>query len=112
MDNMKELLKETNESLGKIGENSPEQMNAFMGLLKAIESKGALDEKHKELIAIACSVVSHCKWCIASHVNSAFEKGANEEEIREASWVGVLMGGGPALMYHQLVEKAIEDLKK
>jgi len=29
----------------------------------------------------------------------------------EAAWVAVLMGGGPSVMYMQLVEKAIKEFK-
>ncbi|HBK57937.1 MAG TPA: carboxymuconolactone decarboxylase family protein, partial [Spirochaetaceae bacterium] len=41
----------------------------------------------------------------------ALEAGATEEEILEAAWVAVLMGGGPALMHAGLVLEALKDLK-
>ncbi len=109
---MKGLLDEFYGSVGKWQKNSPAQISKFLELLEAVEKPGALDKKTKELIAIALSVNSHCKWCIAYHVNSAFESGATEQEVREAAWVAVLMGGGPALSYSQLVDDAINDFKK
>ena len=109
MDNMNELGKEVEENLGKFSKNSPKQMQAFMDFMGAVEGKGALDEKQKELISVALSVTGHCKWCIAFHVKNALQKGATKEEILEAGWVAVLMGGGPALMYFQLVQKALEE---
>jgi AhpD family alkylhydroperoxidase len=112
MGEMKDNLKEVNASLGRFSKDYPEQMKGFGGLMQAVEAPGALDSKQKELIAIALSINAHCHWCIAYHVNGALEKGATKEEIIEASWVAVVMGGGPSLMYMQLVEKAIKDFKK
>jgi len=112
MEKMEELYKEIGTGLKKFGEQSPEKMKAFAGFMEAVESKGALSVKHKELIAIALSINAHCEWCIAYHVKKALEQGATPDEIREASWVAVLMGGGPALMYFQLVDKALEEFTK
>ncbi len=112
MENMKDLLKEANDSLGRFSKNWPEHMKGFGAFMQAVESPGALDSKQKELIALALSVNAHCHWCIAYHVNGALEQGANEKEIMEAAWVAVLMGGGPSVMYMQLVEKAIKDFGK
>ena len=109
---MKDLLDEFYGSVGKWQKDSPAQIGKFMELLEAIEKPGALDKKTKELIAVSLSVTSHCEWCIAYHVKAAFECGANDKEIREAGWVAVLMGGGPALSYSQLVEEAIEEFGK
>jgi len=93
-------------------EHSPEQIEAFTNLLHKVESPKALDKKTKELIAVALSVNAHCPWCIAYHVNEALKSGASPEEVREAAWVAVLMGGGPNLSYMILVEKAIEEFKQ
>lgn len=109
MGEMKDLLKQVNSSLGNFSKESPKEMGGFANFLQAVETKGALDVKTKELIAISLSIASHCHWCIAYHVDAAFKNGAKKEEIIEASWVAVLMGGGPSLMYMQLVEDAIND---
>lgn len=111
MENYKEKYSEIKENLRKIYSESPEQMGAFSGFLKAAEKEGALSVKQKELIAIGCSVVTHCDWCIAYHVKGALDAGATREEIIETAWVSVLMGGGPALMYAQGVFKALDDFK-
>jgi AhpD family alkylhydroperoxidase len=110
MQESKELLKEIDSSLAKFGKEWPKQMSAFMGLMGAARMPGALDAKSKELIAMATSITTHCSWCIAFHVKNALNHGATKEEIMEASWIAVMMGGGPALMYMQLVQKALDDL--
>jgi len=105
-----DLLKEIETSLATFGKDWPNQMSAFMSLMNAVETPGALNAKTKELIALATAITSHCYWCIAFHVKNALAKGATKEEILETGWVAVLMGGGPALMYLQVVQKALEDL--
>jgi len=112
MQDYNRLFNEILENLGKFSKETPEQMKGFHKFLEAVEKGGALDVKQKELIAIACSVVAHCEWCIAYHVKGALNANATKEEILESAWVGVLMGGGPALMYAQGVLKALEDFKK
>ncbi len=112
MGEMKDLLNEANDSLGRFSKAWPEQMKGFGAFMQAVESPGALDSKQKELIAVALSINAHCHWCIAYHVSGAMEKGATDKEVMEAAWVAVLMGGGPAVMYMQLVEKAVNEFKK
>lgn len=109
---MKNLLNEFHKYIGLWKKKSPEQLSKFMELLEAIKKPGYLDTKTKELIAVAIAVIAQCKWCIAFHVKMALDAGAKPEEIREAAWVAVLMGGGPQLAYMQLVEKALEEFSK
>ena len=105
------LLKEVDLNLMTFGEDWPEQMSAFRNLINATKKTGALSGKTKALIALAISITAHCEWCIAVYVRNALAEGATREEIFEASWVAVLMGGGPALMFMQVVQKALEDLE-
>ena len=111
MDDMKKIFEEVGVNLEKFSEKFPEKMESFKKMMEAIETPKALDKKQKELMAVSLSISNHCKWCIAYHVKKALESGATKDEISEASWMAVLMGGGPALMYMQLVEKAIEDFE-
>ncbi len=111
MDDAKELLNETNQSLAKLGRDYPKVMKTFSSFMGAVEDPGALGTKTKELIAISLSVATRCKWCIAFHVKNALDAGASKEEIMESCFVAALMAGGPALMYTQLVVKAIEEFE-
>jgi len=109
----KEELKRVNDWMKTFGENSPDSMKSFQSLIGAVEKEGVLSAKTKELMAIAISITQQCEWCIAYHVNNAVNKeGATSEEVIEAAWVAVLMGGGPALMHAGLVLEALEDLEK
>ncbi len=109
---MKQLIQDFHNYIRFWKKTSPEQIEKFLELLHAIEKPGVLDTKTKELIAVAISVVVQCQWCIAFHVKAALDAGAKPEEIREAAWVAVLMGGGPQLAYMQLVERALEEFTK
>ena len=112
MTDMKSTLEETNQAIAKLSEEYPDFMKAFGSFMGAAEKDGALPKKIKELISIALSVSSHCKWCIAFHVKKALDAGATKDEIMETCFVAALMGGGPSLMYAQLVAKAIDEYEK
>ncbi len=106
----KEDLEEVQGWMKTFGECCPDSMECFQRLMDAVEKEKVLSAKTKELMAIAISITQQCEWCIALHVKNALEEGATEEEIRQAAWVAVLMGGGPALMHAGLVLEALEDL--
>lgn len=110
MEETGELLNQINSSFQAFSSQTPAQLEAFRKMLKVIDSPGKLDMKTKSLIAISLSIAEHCQWCIAYHVKNALESGANRDEILEAGWVAVLMGGSPALMQMQLLLKALDDL--
>ena len=60
---------------------------------------GALEVKHKELIALAIAVATECDGCIASHARAAVKAGASKEECADMLGVTILMGGGPATIW-------------
>ena len=77
----------------------PAVMKAFGDLGRAATSPGALDEKTKELIALAIGVAQRCDGCIGFHVRSLVRLGASRAELDETLGMAVYMGGGPSLMY-------------
>lgn len=106
----KKALERAQRWMKEFGKTNPESMKSFQTMMEAVEKEDVLSAKTKELIAIATAITEQCEWCIAFHVNNALESGATKEEIREAAWVAVLMGGGPALMHAGLVLEALEDM--
>lgn len=112
MEDMKKNLEEVESSLQMLGKEYPEVMKKFSGFMGAVDRDGALKHKTKELISISLAVAKQCKWCIAFHVKKALTAGATKDEIMESCFVAALMAGGPALMYTQLVVKAIEEYSK
>ena len=69
---------------------------AYLDMEKATFADGALDKKHKELVAVGISVVIDCESCMQWHIGQAAKAGATEQEVLEAVEVGMEMGGGPA----------------
>jgi len=72
-------------------------VTAWRRFTAAAHADGALARKHKELIAVAASILKGCERCISYHVRAALVAGASSQEIVEAAFVAVIMDGGPAL---------------
>ena len=77
----------------------PETMVGFGVMAKAATKTRTLDEKTKELIALALGVAGRCDGCLAYHARSLAKLGATREEVAEALGMAIYMGGGPSLMY-------------
>ncbi len=105
-------LKEAGEFMARLSETSPKQMEGFKRMHEALFGEGALDNKTRELVCVALAVKAQCEWCIAFHASQALDHGATREEILEAGWMAVLMGGGPSLMYLGVLERELEKLEK
>jgi AhpD family alkylhydroperoxidase len=77
----------------------PEVYDGYRQMHAAAYAAGALDEKTKELIALAIAVSKECDGCIASHARGAARTGATESEVAEALGVTIAMNGGPGTVY-------------
>lgn len=87
----------------------PESTEAWKNFSKTVFKEGALDEKTKQLIAVAVAHVTQCPYCIRSHTKQAMRKGASKEEIMEAIWVTSEMRAGAALAHASI---AIDEMEK
>jgi AhpD family alkylhydroperoxidase len=54
---------------------------------------GALSEKTKEMMGLACSMVLRCDDCAKYHLGKCHELGVNSDEIQEIFSVATLIGG-------------------
>jgi AhpD family alkylhydroperoxidase len=104
-----DLTKGVSHNLGYLRSELPDVMKGFNDLGKAASRDGALDEKTKELIAVALGVASHCDACIGFHVRSLVRLGGTKRELAEALGMAVYMGGGPSLMYAASALAAMDD---
>jgi len=94
---------------GYLGNNTPEQTNAFGPFMEAVEKDGKVPSKTKEAVALGIAIKAQCTGCIAWHTKRALEKGFTKEEILEIAWVAVLLGGGPSLTYLSYVKDALDE---
>ncbi len=83
-------------------ELAPETYAAWDRFSNAVFAEGALDEKTKQLIAVAVAHVTQCPYCIKGHTKAAEHKGAAPAEIMEAIWVAAEMRAGGAYAHSAL----------
>lgn len=86
-------------TLGQLAKLTPGTMQGVNALGEAGNKTNHLDEKTRELIALAVAVTTHCDGCIAYHTKAAREAGANQGELAEALGVAIAMNAGAALIY-------------
>lgn len=75
---------------------APETHDAFQQFSEQVFSEGALDQKTKQLIAVAVAHTTQCPYCIKGHTKAALRKGATDSELMEAIWVAAEMRAGGA----------------
>lgn len=88
-------------------ELAPEIHDAFTNWSKAVFAEGALDEKTKQLIAVAVAHTTQCPYCIDGHTTLASRKGASDSEVMEAVWVAAEMRAGGAYAHSALALNAL-----
>ena len=91
---------------------APEIIDAWRNFSRTVFKAGALDEKTKQLIAVAVAHVTQCPFCIHSHTEQAMKKGASKEEIIEAVWVASEMRAGAAYAHSALAMDEIMAAEK
>jgi AhpD family alkylhydroperoxidase len=87
----------------------PETAEAFGQLRKSIFKDSFLDVKTKELIAISCSVIMRCQFCIETHAQRAVAAGATKEEIAEAISVAMFIAGGTQIGWTNVYTENVYD---
>ena len=91
---------------------APEIIDAWRNFSRTVFKAGALDEKTKQLIAIAVAHTTQCPFCIHSHTEQAMKKGATKEEIIEAVWVAAEMRAGAAYAHSELAMDEMMAVEK
>lgn len=90
----------------------PDTMLAFTNMAKSATATKILDEKTKEMIALALGVAAHCDGCLGYHAKALARLGAKREEIAEVLGMAIYMGGGPSLMYAADALRAFDQFKE
>src|SRR5258707_1966842 len=85
--------------VGGFGKLNPDIVKGYTTLSRAGQKAGHLDEKTRELIALAVAITLRCDGCITVHTAAARERGATKEEIAEALGVAVSANAGAAVVY-------------
>jgi AhpD family alkylhydroperoxidase len=111
MENQLEYYTETGKYRDKFDQGLP-TMAAYTTFRQAVYKDGALSQKMKRLIALACGLQAGCTRCIQGQTKDAAAAGATKEEILEAVAVAVVMGGTAVSAETWRVVKVLEELGK
>lgn len=76
-----------------------EVMKAFTEWNGKVFSPGKLNKKTKELVAVACTYLTRCPYCIVGHTRAALEAGATKEEIAEVIQIAAALNAGAAIAH-------------
>jgi len=80
--------------------------DAWTALLRATAEAGALDGKTKELITFALVILARCGPCVRVHHKQATRMGITPEQLAEALWCAISIGGAPVKLFY---EEALAD---
>lgn len=110
--NAHDLILDMEKNFSDINNKSENKGEIFQSFLDEVFKDSHLSVKTKALIGAALSVQKQCKWCITYSVNLALKNGATKEEVYEAGWVAVALGGFSSYTYMQILAKSLNDLAK
>ncbi len=108
--NYKEYVNGVDQRIGTLFKAAPRPMGAYGNLVQAVSESSSLDNKYKELMALAISISIRCEDCIAFHTRAAINHGATKDNVLETIAVAVEMGGGPGAVYGAKALQAYTDL--
>ena len=74
-------------------------MDAFIDWGQKVMAPGKLDKKTKELIAVACTYMTQCPYCIEGHAKAAIKAGATKEELAEVIQIAMSLSAGAAVAH-------------
>ena len=78
------VLQEYKVGIGIFAEKLSDVAKAFHAFTESCFEIGKLDQKNKQLIALAISLHAHNEYCIVYHTKGCLDAGATAEEIMEA----------------------------
>lgn len=90
---------------------APKNIEAWRNFSKTVFEAGAIDEKTKQLIAVAVAHVTQCPYCIRAHSKQALRKGATKEEVMEAIWIAAEMRAGATYAHATIAMDEMEKTK-
>ncbi|MGE8101456.1 carboxymuconolactone decarboxylase family protein [Pseudomonas fluorescens] len=106
---IRDTYREIEQTLGQVPEwikQMPEgAANGFWGVARDFWlAETRIPNKYKELIGLAVSGATRCKYCALFHTEAARLFGATDEEISEASFMGSLTMMGSTFINAQQID--------
>jgi AhpD family alkylhydroperoxidase len=106
-------LKEFNEYRRRMNERILSSDNLEIKRFWALDSRayepGALDEKTKELLGLATSMVLKCDDCVTYHIVRCVQLGVKDDELLEALNIALVVGGSITIPH---IRRAVETMDR
>ena len=83
------------------------EIKRFWALDSRAYEKGALDERTKELLGLATSMVLRCEDCVTYHIVRCVQLGVTDDELLEALNIALVVGGSITIPH---IRRAVETL--
>ena len=108
-DGFRSRLKRNASAGKKLVDHNPEMYESYWATHDLSMKAGALDQRTKELVALALVVTMKCDVCITLHVRACLKAKASREEIYEVLNVAVMQGDGSALVHANYAVEALDE---
>lgn len=96
--------------LTEFKELAPQEFQAFAAFDGTIgRDGGAIDQLHRELIAVGVAISSQCPYCLEVHVTKAKKAGASKAQIAEAVMVAAGLGAGAAVTHGTMAVRIFDE---
>jgi len=112
MSRYEEFIKFREKMNARILEQGTLEIKRFFALDTKTYAAGALDEKTKELLGLAASMVLRCDDCISYHLIQAKDKGASVAELFETFTVALVVGGSIVIPHLRRAVAFLEELEQ
>lgn len=109
MVNLKEYNEYRDMMNGRILSSDNLEIKRFWALDSRAYEPGALDEKTKELLGLATSMVLKCDDCVTYHIVRCIQLEVTDEELLEALNVALVVGGSITIPH---IRRAVETMDK
>ena len=84
----------------------------FYSLDSQAYREGALPTKVKELLGLVASFVLRCDDCIKYHIIQCFQESVSDQELEEALFIGLMVGGTITIPHQRRAMQAWDELKR
>ena len=88
------------------------EIKRFWALDNRAYEPGTLDERTKELLGLATSMVLRCDDCVAYHVIRCIQLGLTNEQLYEALNVALVVGGSITIPHIRRAFETIDECRK
>lgn len=106
------FMAETVEDIDALAKEIPDSVQGFGIMGKAAKTKGELDEKTKEFMALGIAIATRCDSCIGFHIKALIRLKTTRAQLCEALAMATYMGGGPSYAFSAKALKAYDIFSK